>query len=421
VTSDGGAAVTDRGVCFSTSLNPTISDFHIHNGTGMGQYQSVLIGLRSNTTYHICAYATNTVGTGYGGDLTFTTPASIGKDDFVGAWPGQGVFCRNSDTGMWILMETSSASQIAVGDLDGDGTDDLIGIFPNDPGVWTKRSSTNTWLRLDAMTPYWIAVGDMNGDGRVDFVGAWNNGVYYRDSVSGSWVLMETSSASQIAVGDLDGDGKGDLIGVFPNDPGVWTKRSSTQTWLRLDSLSPSWIAVGDLSGDGKPDLLGTWPGSGVYYKDSTTGNWVLLETSVASQVVAGDLDGDGKKDLIGVFPNDPGVWTKRSSTLTWLRLDSSTPTWIAAGRMRAAGAAVGPEISFRAPSSAFGLMLGKNFEDLSIYGPHGGNFTYTIEKNARVGIKLDESAQRLINPGPGELGFKPIKDESASAKREKK
>jgi hypothetical protein len=255
----------------------------------------------------------------------------------------------------------------------------------------------------------------------VDFVGAWNNGVYYRNSVTGSWALLETSLASQIAVGDLDGDGKGDLIGVFPNDPGVWTKRSSTQTWLRLDSVSPSWIAVGDMSGDGKPDLLGTWPGSGVYYKDSTTGRWVLLETSVASQIVAGDLDGDGKKDLIGVFPNDPGVWTKRSSTLSWLRLDSLAPSWIAAGRMRAAGAPMEVEMSFRAPSSAFGLQLRGNCKDLSVYGPHGKNFIYTVEKNARVGIQIEQELQRRMTPGPGELGFKPIKDEGASPKREKK
>jgi hypothetical protein len=130
-------------------------------------------------------------------------------------------------------------------------------------------------------------------------------------------------------------------------------------------------------------------------------------------------LDGDGKKDLIGVFPNDPGVWTKRSSTLTWLRLDALTPSWIAAGRMRAAGApAPGPEMSFRAPSSALGLQLKDNFEDFSMFGPHGRTFTFTVEKNARYGIKLDESAQRSINPGPGELGFKPDKDLGASPKK---
>jgi hypothetical protein len=255
----------------------------------------------------------------------------------------------------------------------------------------------------------------------VDFLGAWNNGVYYRNSITGTWVLMEPSVAIQVAAGDLDGDGKTDLIGIFPNDPGVWTKRSSTNTGLRLDSLTPSWIAVGDMNGDGRPDLLGTWPGSGVYYQDSATGTWVLLEPSIASQVVAGDLDGDGKKDLIGVFPNDPGVWTKRSSTLTWLRLDALTPTWIAAGRMRAAGAPAGAEMSARELSGGSVSSLGGSFEDHSNFGPHGKDFTYTVEKNARFGIKPDGTAQRLINPGPGELGFKPIKDENLSTKREKK
>jgi hypothetical protein len=64
--------------------------------------------------------------------------------------------------------------------------------------------------------------------------------------------------------------------------------------------------------------------------------------------------------------------------------------------------------MSFRAPSGALGLQLKGNFEDLSMFGPHGRNFTFTVEKNAR--IRLDESAQRSINPGPGELGFKPIR-----------
>ncbi|MEI6750129.1 MAG: hypothetical protein WCM93_13300, partial [Bacteroidota bacterium] len=76
VTSDGGAAVTARGVCWSTSSNPTISNSHTSNGTGTGAFTSSLTGLASNTLYHIRAYATNSVGTSYGSDLTFTTLAN---------------------------------------------------------------------------------------------------------------------------------------------------------------------------------------------------------------------------------------------------------------------------------------------------------------------------------------------------------
>jgi hypothetical protein len=73
VTSDGGAAVTARGVCWSTSADPTIADSYTTDGTGTGSFTSSLTSLTTGTTYHVRAYATNSVGTSYGDDSTFTT------------------------------------------------------------------------------------------------------------------------------------------------------------------------------------------------------------------------------------------------------------------------------------------------------------------------------------------------------------
>ncbi len=73
VTTDGGAAVTARGVCWSTSPNPTIADTKTVNGTGTGVFSSSITGLNQNTTYYVRAYATNSVGTVYGGELSITT------------------------------------------------------------------------------------------------------------------------------------------------------------------------------------------------------------------------------------------------------------------------------------------------------------------------------------------------------------
>lgn len=77
VVSDGGAAVTARGVCWGIAANPSIAGAHTTDASGMGVYTSSLTGLTANTTYHIRAYATNTTGTSYGSDLTFTTLCSI--------------------------------------------------------------------------------------------------------------------------------------------------------------------------------------------------------------------------------------------------------------------------------------------------------------------------------------------------------
>jgi parallel beta-helix repeat protein len=73
LTSDGGASVTSRGVCWNTSANPTIANNNTSDGTGTGSFTSSITGLTTNTTYHVRAYATNSIGTAYGNELQFTT------------------------------------------------------------------------------------------------------------------------------------------------------------------------------------------------------------------------------------------------------------------------------------------------------------------------------------------------------------
>lgn len=74
VSADGGATTT-RGVCWSTSTNPTVSASQISSGTGTGAYTCTLTGLTASTTYYARAYATNSVGTVYGEQVSFTTTA----------------------------------------------------------------------------------------------------------------------------------------------------------------------------------------------------------------------------------------------------------------------------------------------------------------------------------------------------------
>jgi len=73
ITDDGGKTITGRGVCWSTSQNPTTADSTTLDGSGMGSYTSLLTGLSSGTTYYVRAYATNSIGTSYGDEVTCTT------------------------------------------------------------------------------------------------------------------------------------------------------------------------------------------------------------------------------------------------------------------------------------------------------------------------------------------------------------
>ncbi len=73
ITADGGTAITSRGLCWSTSPNPTTADDTTLNGTGVGSFSDYLTGLSANTTYYVRAYAVNSAGTAYGNQQTFTT------------------------------------------------------------------------------------------------------------------------------------------------------------------------------------------------------------------------------------------------------------------------------------------------------------------------------------------------------------
>jgi hypothetical protein len=337
---------------------------------------------------------------------------AVRKDDLLGTWDGQGVYYRNSDTAAWVKL-ASPATKITVGDIDGDGIDDLIGLWPGQGGIWVKYSQSGAWAKLSSTAQY-ICSGDMNDDGRVDLVGTWDGqGVFYRNSITGAWVKMATP-ATMVAAGDIDNDGTDDLIGLWPSQGGIWVKYSQTGTWAKLSSTAVH-IAAGDMNGDGRDDLLGTWDGQGVYYRDSATGTWVKM-ASPATLIATGDIDGDATDDLIGIWPTQGGVWVKYSSDGTWERL-SSTAVDIAAGKMRAAagGGGLAPsegvlpdqqelaELPLPMGGNAEGPGVSLNRGDMSDRGPGGTRFVYLEDIN--LDPKEEESTRLNRIPGPGEPG----------------
>jgi hypothetical protein len=74
IISQGSSELISKGICWATSTEPTIQDDTITvEGYGIGSFTTKLTGLELNTTYFVRAYATNSIGTGYGGTKSFTT------------------------------------------------------------------------------------------------------------------------------------------------------------------------------------------------------------------------------------------------------------------------------------------------------------------------------------------------------------
>lgn len=107
IPSDKGSAVTERGICWNTLQNPTIKDNKTNNGSGTGTFTSNLTGLNSTTTYYVRAYATNSIGTAYGDQVTFTTP-KIETHPIVGGELVTNISQNSATSGGWIDSDGGS-------------------------------------------------------------------------------------------------------------------------------------------------------------------------------------------------------------------------------------------------------------------------------------------------------------------------
>jgi uncharacterized protein (TIGR02145 family) len=79
ITDAGGAPITERGICWSESKEPTTSNQKTVCGSGTGDFTCELIGMKRYTVYYLRAYATNSAGTSYGNELNFRTEAETPK------------------------------------------------------------------------------------------------------------------------------------------------------------------------------------------------------------------------------------------------------------------------------------------------------------------------------------------------------
>lgn len=188
VTSDGGSTVTARGICWSTSANPTVSGSHTTDGAGLGTFISSLTGLSPNTVYHIRAYATNGNGTYYGEDLQFATACGI-----ISTLPfNEGFESVASRPSCWTEENSNPAWQFVAGNGSSNPATAHTGVRDACLKDNTAASNLNKLI-----TP----VFNLNGYTNVQltfwlYMQKWVNDqdeltVYYRTSATGSWISLQ--------------------------------------------------------------------------------------------------------------------------------------------------------------------------------------------------------------------------------------
>lgn len=153
VVSQGSSSVSQRGVCYGTSINPDINGDRTTNGTGLGGFSSSISGLTPSTQYYVRAYATNSFGTSYGSQYTFTTLAEV----------------TNPTLTTNLISGISTNTATSGGHIISDGGDVIVekgvcyGTSPNPTYAGTKTNDgsgvadyTSTMTGLSPNTTYYV-------------------------------------------------------------------------------------------------------------------------------------------------------------------------------------------------------------------------------------------------------------------------
>ncbi len=200
--------MTARGACWSTSPNPTTSDGHTTDGSGTGGFTSNITGLTPGTPYHVRAYATNSVGTSYGSDLTLTTPT------YTWYLPE-----GSTDGGMetWIMMENPNPDPVTA-DLVFDTGDGEVAP-PELSGLTIPASSRISCDVTSYITTYDLATRVISHGGRLNCERATygNNRAWGTDSIGAT----DTADTWYMAEGCTDGGMETYILVQNPNAEAV--------------------------------------------------------------------------------------------------------------------------------------------------------------------------------------------------------
>lgn len=200
VTADGGASVTARGVCWNTSGTATLADSYTSDGSGTGTYTSSLSGLDADAQYYVRAYATNSVGTGYGSEESFRTLANV---------PGAPSLNASSATTIDISLDVNgnpANTEFAVQEtgstnyVQGDGS---LGASEAWQIAATWGTFTATGLSVD--TEYELQIKARNGDATETAFGT-SASVYTHANAPGAPTVDNPSSSSLDITLDVNGN-----------------------------------------------------------------------------------------------------------------------------------------------------------------------------------------------------------------------
>ena len=235
---------------------------------------------------------------------------AIGSSLLINFGAGDGVWTRSGS--VWSLVHSLSPELMTVGDLDGNGIDEMIFDFGAAYGLWAYYNKT-TWAPLHPFSPSLLATADLDNNGRDDLMigfPGFGTYVFYNNT---TWTLLTNLVATRVAAGNVDQIPGDDLVVDLPG-AGIWMWRNNS-AWQQLHAAASNALVVADIDGSGKADVIISFPGQGIWSYMNDAG-WARIHSSSSTHIAAGNLKGNASKDLVIDFGAAGGLWIYRDASV---------------------------------------------------------------------------------------------------------
>lgn len=346
-----------------------------------------------------------------GESIEITTSSAVQRVDGYAASPMVYRFRAGSSSGYGVFPSgtnvagAGSAASLSAGDVDANGTNDLVIGETNGATVWLNAGSaafTSTGQRLGTGAVSQVLLGSLGitpssgTSSRPDVILRKSTGdvEIWRNTGSGTFTLSSSItgvSATSVAVADLNGDGARDLFLATSGADQVWLNNGAgafTDSGQRLGSGQGLSVAIGDSNNDNSLDVF-TANGAGnlEVWRNDGKGNFTagpVPSGSAVNHVIAADLDKDGRLDLVTVRSNGQLRFFRQFSNQTFgfttqtapAGTSLSDPTSLAVGDLDGDGF---PDVVFNSFEGSIQVWRGQGYNS----GTGAMNFQRVTEQPA--------------------------------------